>query len=163
MAVGSLKRNKKDALAREIALCCYKNMPGVYKDTGTFLENCAPDFCERGERSVGDFVGWTGIIPITMLIEDVFGIEVNSKDNEIVWHINELSRHGIKNLPFGKDSEITLICEKRNSEEEKPDFCSLPFLLPRFFCFYFSSLRFLSSKALLRFISKSCFSFLRSV
>lgn len=63
----------------------------------------------------GDFVGRTGIIPITMLIEDVFGIEVNSKDNEIVWHINELSRHGIKNLPFGKDSEVTLICEKRNS------------------------------------------------
>lgn len=120
MVVGGLKRNKKDALAREIALCCYKNMPGVYKDTGTLWENCAPDFCERGERSCGDFVGWTGIIPITMLIEDVFGIEVNSKDNEIVWHINELSRHGIKNLPFGKDSEITLICEKRNSEEEKP-------------------------------------------
>lgn len=120
MVVGGLKRNKKDALAREIALCCYKNMLGVYKDTGTLWENCAPDFCERGERSGGDFVGWTEIIPITMLIEDVFGIEVNSKDNEIVWHINELSRHSIKNLPFGKDSEVTLICEKRNYEEEKP-------------------------------------------
>lgn len=71
------------------------------------------------ERSGGDFVGRTGIIPITMLIEDVFGIEVNSKDNEIVWHINELSRHSIKNLPFGKNFEVTLICEK-NSEEEKP-------------------------------------------
>lgn len=102
MVVGGLKHNKKDALAREIALCCYKNMPGVYKDTGTLWENCAPDFCERGERSGGDFVGWTGIIPITMLIEDVFGIEVNSKDNEIVWHINELSRHGKKICLSGK-------------------------------------------------------------
>lgn len=120
MVVQGLKKNGCYELAREIAVCCYENMLKVFKDTGTFWENYAPDFSERGERSGGDFVGWTGIIPITMLIEDVFGIETDAENNEIVWRVNELSRHGVKNLPFGKNGSVTLICEKRSSKTEKP-------------------------------------------
>lgn len=118
--LAGLTENGKHSLAHETAVCSYKNMMRVYRETGTFWENYAPDKTAPGKPARKDFVGWTGIIPITILIEYIFGIQSSADKNEIVWHVNELDRHGVKNLPFGVGASVTLICEKRDSADELP-------------------------------------------
>ncbi len=120
MVLSGLTANGKDKLADDIARCAYGNMLDVYKTTGTFWENYAPEKAAPGKPARKDFVGWTGIIPITVLIEYILGIQVSADKNEIVWHINELDRHGIKHLPIGRNQFADLICQKRNSPDEQP-------------------------------------------
>ena len=90
----------------------------VFKKTATVWENYSPESYDRGNRSKGEFVGWTGLVPITMLIENIIGIRVNALNNSVTWHINRVDRHGIRNLHTGKNT-ITLVCDKRNSKEDK--------------------------------------------
>jgi len=93
-------------------------MYGVYKKTATVWENYSPESFDKGSRSKGEFVGWTGLIPITMLIEDIIGICANAPDNTLTWHIQRTDRHGIRNLHFG-DNTVTLLCRKRASVKDK--------------------------------------------
>lgn len=121
MILCGLSANGKEKLAKEIAECCYKNCIEVYKKTGTFWENYAPETASPGEPAREDFVGWTGIFPITVLIEYILGIRVSAEKSEIVWRVNRLEEHGIKKLPVGRDSYVTLMCEERKSENERPE------------------------------------------
>ncbi len=45
-----------------------------YDDKHTLWENYAPDLIKPGSHSKPGYVGWTGIPPITVLFEDVFGL-----------------------------------------------------------------------------------------
>ena len=54
------------------------------------------------------------------MFEYVFGIKPDATNNKITWHINLLEKHGIEKYPFGTEGELTLTCEKRNSQDEKP-------------------------------------------
>lgn len=120
MVLRGLTENNCHSLAREIAVNHYGNMLEVYKKTGTFWENYAPEKAEKGSTSRADFVGWSGIIPITVFIEYVLGIQIAAEKKEIVWRIDNLERHGFRRLPIGRDSYVDLICEKRNSLSERP-------------------------------------------
>ena len=88
-------------------------------------ENYAPETTDgeftRGSSSLPNFVGWTGLIPISIMFEYVFGIKPDAENNKIVWHVNLTERHGIEKYPFGKDGELTLMCNKRSSVAEKPE------------------------------------------
>ena len=121
MILCGLSANGKEKLAKEIAECCYKNCIEGYKKTGTFWENYAPETADRGDPAREDFVGWTGIFPITVLIEYILGIRVSAEKSEIVWRVNRLEEHGIKKLPVGRDSFVTLMCKARKSQDEKPE------------------------------------------
>lgn len=107
-------------LAHEIGLNHYTNVLKVFNDTGTLWENYAPDEIVKGSLAAPQFVGWTGISTINVLFEFVFGVNSNVSENTITWEIRLLSRHGIMCYPFGKDGNVDLICEKRNSINEKP-------------------------------------------
>ncbi len=109
----------KDELAREIALNHYGNVLEVYKNTGTFWENYAPEMTEEGYAR-RDFVGWTGIVPISVFIEYILGIRVEAHKGEIIWRIGNLNRHGIERIPIGRDLFANLICEARKDDNEKP-------------------------------------------
>ena len=50
-----------------------------------------------------DFVGWGGIGPIALLIENVIGIQPDAIDKEITWHMTRTDRHGLNNLWLGGD------------------------------------------------------------
>ena len=39
-----------------------------------------------------DFVGWTGLVPISIFFEFVLGIQADVPNNKIVWHINKLEK-----------------------------------------------------------------------
>jgi len=97
----------------------------VFKETGTLYENYAPEFVAdgkpaRGSSSKPEFVGWTGLIPISVMFEYVFGIKPDAAGNKITWHVNLLEKHGVEKYPFGTEGELTLICEARKNPQEKP-------------------------------------------
>ena len=121
MIIRGLTEIGKEQLAYDIALNHYENMLEVYRKEGTFFENYAPETADPGNPAKSDFVGWSGIIPITVFIEYILGIQVHAEKDEIVWHVRNLERHGIKKLPIGRDMYADLICEARNSPDEKPE------------------------------------------
>ena len=96
----------------------------VFSETDTLFENyssCRKDGkAIKGDPAKADFVGWTGIAPIAVLFEYVFGIKPNAADNTITWHINLTERHGVERYPFGSDGELTLICEARDDADASP-------------------------------------------
>ena len=121
MVIWGLSECGREKLAHEIALNHYENMMEVYRKTSTFFENYAPESANPGNPAKGDFVGWAGIIPITVLIEYVLGIQVHAEKNEIIWYVNNLERHGIKRIPVGRDAYADLICGARSDANEKPN------------------------------------------
>ena len=101
---------------------CYKavskylqSMATVFKDTGTIWEFYKPDSAMPGQiwgpfNARKDFVGWSGIGPIQLLIENVLGFKLDVLKNELNWNIQSCGRHGIRNLRFGNsyvDAEIS--------------------------------------------------------
>lgn len=84
-------------------------------DYNTLWECYSPEFSEPATRwdntfySRQDFVGWTGLGPIAMLIENVIGLDLNVPGNKITWRIFRSDEHGIKNLLFGSQ-RVELIC-----------------------------------------------------
>lgn len=75
-----------------------------------------------------DFVGWSGLGPIAMLIENIIGINIDVSNNEIIWRINRTDKHGIKNLNFGKE-KVDIICLPKNDTYEFSINCKTKFYL----------------------------------
>lgn len=124
MVLKGLDQYGKHRLAYDIACAHLDAVVSVFKDTGTVFENYAPERVEgvfkRGSSSMSDFVGWTGLSPISIMFEYVFGIKPNAAENKITWHINLCERHGVEKYPFGNNGELTLICEERNDTSQTP-------------------------------------------
>ncbi|MBQ5592783.1 MAG: glycoside hydrolase [Clostridia bacterium] len=124
MVLKGLDQYSKHRLAYDIACAHLDAVVSVFKDTGTVFENYAPERVEgvfkRGSSSMSDFVGWTGLSPISIMFEYVFGIKPNAAENKITWHINLCERHGVEKYPFGNNGELTLICEERNDTSQTP-------------------------------------------
>ncbi len=60
-----------------------------------------------------DFVGWTGIGPIAMLIENVIGLDICSPERQITWDIRLTERHGMRNLSIG-EGKADFVCAARS-------------------------------------------------
>lgn len=119
MILRGLNKYGYDKLAYEIACDHLENVVEVFEKTGTLYENYAPELAAPGNPAKPDFVGWTGLSPISMLYEFVLGIKPRAGERRIVWNVNRTERHGICNYPFA-DVVLDLVCEKRNSPDEKP-------------------------------------------
>lgn len=66
MVIMGLERVGRHDLALTLARQYYWCVAEVFKRTGTFWENYAPDFVERGAPSASDFCGWTALAPIAL-------------------------------------------------------------------------------------------------
>jgi len=91
-----------------------------FDDKHTLWENYAPDSIEPGGHSKPGYVGWTGLPPIAVLLEDVFGIVPDATSKQILWHVHLLEEHGVQRYPFGLDGLLDLKCHRRNSQLERP-------------------------------------------
>ena len=125
MVLCGLDRYGKFDLSHQIGCNYLKNVVSVFNDTGTVFENYAPCPDETGkprpgDPAKGDFVGWTGLAPISVLFEFVFGIKPDAANNVIRWHIDLTERHGVERYPFGKDATLSLLCEARKSAQDEP-------------------------------------------
>ncbi len=120
MVLCGLEKQGDDRLRYEIADKFLRNVVEVYNKTGTLWENYKPDSAEPGIPARPEFVGWTGLAPISIFFEHVLGIRANVAENTIIWDVNRTERHGIERYPFGKDATVDLVCEARASDEEEP-------------------------------------------
>jgi glycogen debranching enzyme len=98
----------------------------------TIWECYAPEVCAPATRWDGtfyarqDFVGWSGLGPIAMLIEQVLGIEILGCENRIHWHVARSDRHGIERIRL-RDQTISLICTPHRSGLAIFTRCEKPF------------------------------------
>lgn len=97
----------REGLAREAAIryldavCHVANDPAY----GSIWECYAPEAkrpatAEEGEIVRADFVGWSGIAPITMLIENVIGLRFNAHENTVTFTMAPGQCAGLKNMRF---------------------------------------------------------------
>lgn len=120
MVLRGLRRSGRDALAHEIALNHLSHVLGVFQKTGTLWENYAPESTSRGEQSARDFVGWTGLPPVAVLLEHVFGLEPDAPRNTLSWDVRLTEGHGVSRYPFGAAGVLELACARRGSPREAP-------------------------------------------
>lgn len=69
MVLKGLTVNGEHELAQDLAQKTYAGVAEVFKATGTFWENYAPDLISYGMPSKRDFCGWTGLVPIAIYRE----------------------------------------------------------------------------------------------
>lgn len=119
MVLRGLSFNGYDDLAFEIGLNHLSNVVKIFNETGTVWENYSPEKLKPGYAKP-DFVGWSGLGPVAVLFEYVFGLRAIVPSNTLVWRIKLLEAHGVERYPFGKDGILHLGCAARESEEEKP-------------------------------------------
>ncbi len=118
MVLRGLTNYKQDSLAYEIAKSHLDNVVEVYNKTGTLWENYSP---EKAEGYYGkNFVGWTGLVPISVLFEYVFGIRADVSTNTLVWDVRLTDAFGVKKYPFGKTGLIDIQCAQRKNVTDKP-------------------------------------------
>ena len=121
MVLLGLRKYGYEKLAASIAENYVGLVTSVFNATGTLHENYSAesDGTRANEHAQKDFVGWTGLAPISILFEFVFGIESDALHRRIVWHVNRTERHGIENYRLG-DATVSLVCDARASNNEKP-------------------------------------------
>ena len=120
MIIKGLQKNGYGDLAFDIAQKHHDQIFQVFKDTGTFWEYYAPESANPGLLARPDFVGWTGLPPIAVLIEGLFGINCDYPKKTITWNVNLLEEHGIDRYPIGPDGMLSFKCLARKSAGEKP-------------------------------------------
>ena len=120
MLISGLTQKGYRQLAFDIAMNHYNNVFKVYNDTGTFWEYYAPEDAKPGFMARKDFVGWTGLPPIAVLIEYIFGIRANLQEREITLDVTLTDAYGIKKYPFGENGSIDIKVEKRSNKNVKP-------------------------------------------
>lgn len=109
-----------DDMAYAIAGNHHENVLKVFQATGTVWENYAPESAAPGKPAKSDFVGWSGLGPVAVLFEYIFGLRPDVPDQKIVWDVRLKEAHSVKRYPFGSDGLLDFSCPARNSETEKP-------------------------------------------
>lgn len=92
-----------DDLAREATARHLDMLLAVLETTGTIWENYRADEPAPGEPARPDFVGWSGLGPIALLLEQIIGLELDADDATVAWRIAEEGPFGVENLPLGND------------------------------------------------------------
>lgn len=107
MTVKGLQRCGYEELASIIAMKNMYVMYKVYESTGTIWELYSPEMYMPATDATGvymvkpDFVGWSGLIPISMFIENIIGINADAVTGKVVWRSTSEKRHGVEGLRFG--------------------------------------------------------------
>lgn len=120
MVITGLHRMGYTAIAHEIAFNHLNNVVKVFEQTGTVWENYAPEYPGPGKPAKPNFVGWTGLTPVAILFEYVFGIKPDAHNSIVTWDVRLLEEHGISRYPLGKTGMLDLKCARRTSVTEKP-------------------------------------------
>ncbi|MCC8423599.1 trehalase family glycosidase [Mucilaginibacter sp. UR6-11] len=118
MVLQGLTANHQDSLAFEIGYNHLNNVVQVYQKTGMLWENYAPDKVQGNDTK--NLVGWTGLVPISVLYEYVFGLRADAPRDTLTWDIRLTDAFGVKKYPFKHDGLIDLWCAQRNHPTDKP-------------------------------------------
>lgn len=110
MIACGLRQYGRFDIARRLAAAHIRGMARVMENPayGTIWECYAPEVEAPATSGKGpglvrpDFVGWSGLGPIAMLIEDVLGIERDVPAGVLTWRPPEEGHTEIRDLPFGR-------------------------------------------------------------
>ncbi len=89
----------------------------------TLWENYSPEqdrpglTAYEGKVVRGDFVGWTGLGPIAMLIENVIGIDIDVPGRRVNWDIRLTEEHGVRGLSPGRGGRGDFLAKSRTSPD----------------------------------------------
>ena len=111
----------EDEFAAEAAKRYLNNIYDVYKASGTIWQNYSSESSAHGKFCKPDYVGWSGLGPIQLLIEDVLGIKANALEKRIDWRLRRTDRHGIEHLQFG-DICASLVASRRDNLNSPVEF-----------------------------------------
>ena len=120
MVISGLKNKGFHDMAFSLALKHHNRVTEVFNKTGTLWEYYAPETSDPGFLARPDFVGWTGLVPVAVLFEAIFGLKANQVQKTITWDIRLTEEHGIEKYPIGKDGILNLKCDKRSAANQKP-------------------------------------------
>jgi hypothetical protein len=77
---------------------------------------CSPN--ESGSFARGNFVGWSGLGPVAILIENIIGLKINGLENKVTWELREKGKVGLKNFSLA-DKKITLIADASSGKVQR--------------------------------------------
>ncbi len=120
MVLRGLTEVGRDALAHEIGRNHLDHVVAVFEKTGTLYENYAPESAAPGVPAKPDFVGWTGLPPIAVLLEYVFGLRPDGAARRLLWDVRLTEAHGVRRYPLGPDVSIDLSCAARRGPGDPP-------------------------------------------
>lgn len=114
MVLKGLRAVGQDRLAHMIAYNHLQNIAAVFEHTDTLWEFYAPVAEKAGEPAGPNYVGWTGLSSIAMLIEDVIGLAVDWPLRQVVWHrhLDTTGYYGVQNYPLGTDGTLSLMGDR---------------------------------------------------
>ncbi len=115
MVLKGLENHGKHELAFDIALNHVLHVSNIFTQTGTIWENYSPELAkyndpnkpdlvgldQYGKTVKSDFVGWSGLSLISMLIEFVFGIKLDVPNKRIDIYPYLTDAYAVKQLQFG--------------------------------------------------------------
>jgi hypothetical protein len=109
MGIRALAENGQSQLADQTAEEVLRHMYLTYRDytPHTIWECYNPTKPEPayhgGNRVTPNFCGWSALGPISLFIENVMGFQsIDAQRSIVQWRLHQASRHGIRNLHFGK-------------------------------------------------------------
>ena len=119
-----LHRHGRADVARNLAMKHLDYLSKVLESHDTIFECYAPEHARPATRSRGDFarsdfVGWSGLGPIAMLIEDIIGLDFDAPERRVTWNITMdglHGLHGVENLLF-LGAPVSLRCRKSENQE----------------------------------------------
>jgi len=122
MIVRGLMLAGRGDVAHEIAMRYLAAMARTYADIEPHtVWEC---YCPEGDKPgmtpytktfvKPDFVGWTGTGPISMLIENIIGLDVNAPARTVTWDIRLTEEHGVRQLQIG-DGHADFLCRERKN------------------------------------------------
>lgn len=117
-AIRGIAEVGRPELAREAAIryldviCAVANDPAY----GSIWECYAPEAyrpatAEAGEIVRADFVGWSGLAPITMLIENIIGLTFDAQENKVKFRLFPNRCCGLRNMHFN-GNVVSVECTK---------------------------------------------------
>ncbi|MBB5637801.1 hypothetical protein HDF26_000870 [Pedobacter cryoconitis] len=130
MVLSGLTKYKQDSIAYIIAMNHLDNVVKVFNQTGSLWENYAPDKVKGKDQK--DLVGWTGLVPISVLFEYVFGLRPDVPENTVIWDVRLTDKFGVKKYPFKESGLIDFWCNSRKKNTDRPKIkvhSNVPFVL----------------------------------
>ncbi|MEM7112897.1 MAG: trehalase family glycosidase [Chloroflexota bacterium] len=111
MVLKGLRDHNYDVLAHDIALNHLETVWQVYQRTDTFWDHYAPETANYGDPAIADYVGWSGLTPISILLEDVIGFSTDWPLRQVRWdrRLKNAGEYGVHNYPLGQGGTADIV------------------------------------------------------
>ena len=117
-AIHGLAEKNRSSLAREAAIRYLDAICAVNRDPayGSIWECYSPSAhrpatAEAGEIVRSDFVGWSGLAPVAMLIENIIGLRFNAAENKVTFEMFPGQEYGLENMLFN-GGKVSIVCQE---------------------------------------------------